>query len=183
MTLHQALPNILTISRIVVLPGIVVAFYLPGTLSQWLAGGLFAFAALTDFVDGYLARRWEVQSHLGRILDPIADKLLVAVTIVMLVAFGHAALIPALLILGREIFVSGLREFLAEVDVSVPVSKLAKAKTALQMGALFVLILGTGYPQGNVMEVAGNVCLWVAALLTLVTGYAYFRASLPHLDE
>lgn len=178
----KSLPNILTLSRIAVIPILVAAFYIDGKLSHWVAAGLFALASITDFFDGYLARMWKVQSSLGRFLDPIADKLLVAAAIVMLVRFDRVHIIPSLTILCREILVSGLREFLAGLRVSVPVSRLAKVKTAVQMAALFLLILG---PVGTGWEwagLAGNLTLWLAAILTIATGYAYLKAAAVHMS-
>jgi len=180
------IPNILTFIRILVIPILISSFFLEGVLSNWIAATLFIFASVTDFVDGYLARLLEAQSKLGRVLDPIADKLLVATAIIMLVHFGDHDLlitIPGIIILFREIFVSGLREFLAEINVSVPVSQLAKWKTGVQMTALSLMILGdkgTGIEFTNEIGRAGLI---IAALLTVITGVAYFRASLKHLKS
>ena len=145
---------------------------------------------MTDWLDGHVARRWSQQSELGRFLDPIADKLLVAATLLMLTAFGRlpaGALLPALVILCREILVSGLREYLAELRVGLPVSRLAKWKTAIQMTAIGFLIVGEAGPALLPVEQIGAVLLWAAALLTLVTGYDYLRAGLssyePGSDE
>jgi cardiolipin synthase len=182
----QNLPNILTILRILVIPILISSFFLEGVLSNWIAATLFIFASLTDFVDGYLARLLKAQSNLGRVLDPIADKLLVATAIVMLVHFGEGDLlitIPGIIILFREIFVSGLREFLAGINVSVPVSNLAKWKTGMQMGALSLMILGdkgTGIEFTNELGRAGLI---FAAFLTLITGFVYLRASSKHLKN
>src|SRR5216683_3670936 len=129
------LPNLLTLSRIAVIPLMVGTFYLPDIYSQWLACGLFAAAGLTDYLDGHFARRWQQQSEIGRFLDPIADKLLVSATLFMLTTFGRLsaqAVLPALVILCREILVSGLREYLAGLRVGMPVSRLAKWKTVIQ---------------------------------------------------
>ncbi len=129
----RALPNILTMSRILIIPILIASFYLEGRLSNWVAAGLFFVAGITDYFDGYLARAYSVQSKLGKFLDPIADKLLVAAAILMLIHFDRAHIVPALAIICREIMVSGLREFLAEIHISVPVSRLAKVKTGFQM--------------------------------------------------
>ena len=180
------LPNILTFARILVIPILILSFFLDGVLSNWIAATLFIFASVTDFVDGYLARLLSAQSNLGKVLDPIADKLLVATTIIMLVHFGDNDLlitIPGIIILFREIFVSGLREFLAEINVSVPVSQLAKWKTGVQMTALAIMILGdkgTGIEYTNEI---GRIGLVIAAILTVFTGFAYFKASLKHLKN
>ena len=134
--MFKSVPNILTVGRIIAIPGIVALFYLQTPMGQWLACGLFAIAALTDFLDGYLARAWSQQSAFGKFLDPIADKLLVSATLLLLTGFGQiygTTLLPAVVILCREIMVSGLREFLAGVNNKVPVSTLAKCKTTLQM--------------------------------------------------
>ncbi len=182
----KRLPNILTISRIVVIPILVISFYLPGKWSHWLAAGLFLLASVTDFLDGYLARAWKAQSKLGRFLDPIADKLLVVTAIVMLVSstkISGIEVIPAIAIVGREIFVSGLREFLAELQVSLPVSKLGKIKTAMQMAALFLLLLGTEGSGIVGTDIIGHIALWMAAVLTVISGYAYLRAGLVHMND
>ena len=177
------LPNLLTLSRIAVIPLVVGAFYLPGPWSEWIACGLFAAASITDWLDGHLARRWQQHSAFGRFLDPIADKLLVSIALMMLVAFGRLpmpTLFPALVILSREILVSGLREFLAELRVGVPVSRLAKWKTGIQMLAIGALLIGDAGPLP--LAATGQGLLWIAALLTLVTGYDYLRAGLRHMD-
>jgi cardiolipin synthase (CMP-forming) len=177
------LPNILTLSRIVVIPLLVASFYLPGALGYQLTAGLFLLAGITDFFDGYLARAWSIQSRLGQFLDPIADKLLVGATILMLVHFGRADIFPALAIICREIMVSGLREFLAELRISMPVSELAKVKTAVQMTAIFLLLLGSKGSSIGMVDIIGQIALWLAAALTLFTGYAYLRAGLKHMSE
>jgi cardiolipin synthase len=180
------LPNLLTFSRIAVIPLVVATFYLPTGYSQWLACVLFTAAGITDWLDGHFARRWKQQSELGRFLDPIADKLLVAAALFMLAAsdrISAAAIFPALVILSREILVSGLREYLAGLRVRVPVSKLAKWKTGLQMVAIGVLLVGDAGPDILPVRAIGETLLWIAALLTLVTGYDYLRAGLPHMTD
>lgn len=177
--------NLLTLFRIFVIPALVFSFYVKGASGHWLGLILFVTAAITDFFDGYVARRWDLVSPLGRFLDPIADKLLVATAIVMLVAAERIAgmdVLAALVILCREILVSGLREFLAELQVRVPVTKLAKAKTTIQMFALSFLILNDAAPWGLPMPLMGTICLWAAAALTLYTGYDYLRAGLKHME-
>ena len=180
--LLTSLPNLLTLSRILAIPIVVASFYVSGDYARWFACALFSAAGVTDWLDGHMARRWAQQSDLGRFLDPIADKLLVAATLFMLVAKGRLsaewALLPALVILCREILVSGLREYLAELRVGLPVSKLAKWKTAIQMVAIGVLIVGKAGPAFLPVVTVGEFLLWVAALLTLVTGYDYLRAGL-----
>ncbi|MBY0430886.1 MAG: CDP-diacylglycerol--glycerol-3-phosphate 3-phosphatidyltransferase [Rhodospirillales bacterium] len=182
-----SLPNLLTISRIVVIPLVIATFYMQGDSMRWVACWLFVVAAVTDFFDGYLARSWGQTSTLGRFLDPIADKLLVAAVLLMMAAFHRITeftVLPALVILLREILVSGLREFLAELRVGMPVSKLAKWKTAIQMTALPVLLVGEAgekmFPWLPVRMI-GEVGLWLAAALTLITGYDYLKAGLKHI--
>ena len=183
------IPNYLTYFRIAVIPMLVVAYYCKGDWGYWLAAGLFALASITDWLDGYAARIWQAQSNIGRFLDPIADKLLIATALMLLVghgridyADGRAMMIPAIAIVCREILVSGLREFLAGIHIGVPVSRLAKWKTAAQMMAIFLLLLGNGGPDWLHAGWLGNLLLWVAALLTLVTGYAYLKTGLKHMD-
>jgi cardiolipin synthase (CMP-forming) len=183
-----SLPNILTYGRLVAVPVVVAClFWSDVDAMRWTALGLFAAAAVTDFLDGYLARALAQQSVLGRMLDPIADKLLVAAVLFMLVAdhtIVRAAICAAIVILCREILVSGLREYLAELKVSVPVSKVAKWKTTLQLVALGFLIAG---PAGERVlpgtVTAGLVLLWLAALLTLYTGWDYLRAGLKYMGD
>jgi cardiolipin synthase (CMP-forming) len=178
------LPNILTLARILVIPVIVALFYIPGDAAPWAAFALFAAAGITDFFDGWLARRMGVTSAIGRFLDPIADKLLVAAILVMLVSRGDltpAGVIAALVILLREVLVAGLREHMAELRVGLPVSKLAKWKTTAQMAALGLLLLGPVAPASWPVLAVGEACLWLAALLTLVTGWDYLRTALRHM--
>ncbi|NDW06674.1 CDP-diacylglycerol--glycerol-3-phosphate 3-phosphatidyltransferase [Jiella pacifica] len=187
-----SLPNILTYARIVCVPLVVMCFFLEGQLrspdyARWTALGIFVAASITDYFDGYLARAWNQSSTIGRMLDPIADKLLVAAVLLLLAAEGSIAgwsLWAAIIILCREILVSGLREYLAELKVSVPVTRLAKWKTTMQMVSIAFLLAG---PAGDrfmpgITEV-GLVLLWVSALVTLYTGYDYFRAGLRHIDD
>ncbi len=182
-----SLPNILTYARIAAVPVVVGCIVAEDVSLRWLALGLYIVAAITDFVDGYLARAWGQQSALGRMLDPIADKLLVAACLLALTNDGTIdgwSLWAALVILSREILVSGLREFLAELRVSVPVTRLAKWKTTAQLVAVGFLLSG---PAGDrilpgVTDV-GLALLWVSALLTLYTGYDYFRAGLREVFE
>ena len=197
-TLPYSLPNLLTYGRIAAAPALAFSLYfLPGTAGHWLAFGIFVVAAVTDWLDGYLARAWDQQSSLGRLLDPIADKLLVGAALLMLVADQTIAglhVFAAIIILSREILVSGLREFLADLNAShlVHVTQLAKWKTAVQMVALAVLIAG---PAGDALFIGANsqaiadtpvhstglLLLWIAALLTLFTGYDYLVAGVRYL--
>ena len=182
------LPNILTYLRIAAVPAVVGLLIYGGETNRWIALGLFVAAAITDFFDGYLARIWQQQSSLGRMLDPIADKLLIASVLLAVTYTGQiygVHIWAAVIILCREILVSGLREFLAELRVSVPVTQMAKWKTTIQMVAIAFLIVG---PAGDkVIEhtsTVGLAFLWIAALATLYTGFDYFRAGVKHvIDE
>lgn len=179
-----SLPNLLTLSRIMVIPPIVALFFMEGEMPRWITLGLYAVACVTDFFDGYLARSMGQISRLGRFLDPVADKLLVASVIFMLVATGRISglvVLPALIILIREILVSGLREHLASISVGVPVSRLAKWKTMIQMFSLGFLIVHDASPAWIPSVWIGEIGVWIAALLTLITGYDYLRAGLDHL--
>lgn len=181
-----SLPNLLTLSRIGVIPIIIGLFYIPENWAAWLACALFALAGITDYFDGYLARSWAQESVIGRFLDPIADKLLVAATLFMLVAFDRVqgvSVLPAVVILLREVLVSGLREFLAGVDVGLPVSRLAKWKTTIQMVAIGFLIVGDTGPLSVPSAAIGITGLWLAGILTLVTGWDYLEASWKHMAE
>lgn len=184
-SISTSLPNILTYGRIVAVPVLAgVLFFGTGEFARWLAFAIFVAACLTDWLDGYLARIWEQQSNLGRMLDPIADKLLVGATLLMLVytgTIGGWAIWAGLIILSREILVSGLREFLAELNVKIHVTQLAKWKTAVQFVALAMLLVGPaaeGILPGT--TTAGVLLLWIAALLTLLTGYDYLKAGIRH---
>jgi cardiolipin synthase len=180
------LPNLLTLSRIVAIPLVILTFYLPAPVGPWAGCVLFAAAGITDWLDGQLARRWHQQSAWGRMLDPIADKLLVSTVLFMLAALERISpvtVFPALVILAREILVSGLREHLAMFQVPVPVSRLAKWKTGLQMVAIGVLLVGDAGPSTIPVRTIGELLLWMAAVLTLVTGYDYLRAGMTHLDD
>ena len=179
----SSIPNLLTLSRILVIPALIGTFWLDEPLKQWLALGLFVAAGITDFVDGYVARALGVQSKLGQFLDPVADKLLVASALFMLAAKGPLTgvhLIPGVVILCREMLVSGLREVLAEIKVGLPVSRLAKWKTTVQIVAIAFLLAGDAARGLYAVEI-GTFGLWIAAMLTLYTGYDYLRAALRHL--
>lgn len=181
--MQRSIPNMLTLLRIIIIPFLVWSFYIGGPLSHWIAATLFFIAGITDYFDGKLARAWKVESKMGQLLDPIADKLLVVTALMMLVYSDRADELAALIIICREIAISGLREFLAQTDVSVPVSKLAKVKTAAQMLAIFLLILGHGGTGEELTYFIGTVFLWIAATLTLITGYAYFKAGIQHITD
>ena len=179
------LPNILSFSRICVIPPLIALFYWDNPLAGWVACGLFTLAGITDFLDGYLARSMRQHSRFGRMLDHIADKLLVTSVILMLVAFDKAPVLAALVILCREFLVSGLREYLAEVSVGMPVSRLAKWKTVIQMFAIGFLLVGEAGPTFFVPLLTtvfvGETLLWIAVALTLYTGFGYMRAGMKHM--
>ena len=183
------LPNILTFSRIVAIPVLIVLLlFVDDPAGSWLAFSTYTYACVTDFFDGYLARAWRQQSVFGRFLDPIADKLLVASVLLALVGidrFSGLTVLPAAVILCREILVSGLREFLAEVQVGVPVSTLAKWKTTIQMLALGFLLVGPNGPDFGPLTTTeiGIYGLWGAAALTLITGFDYLVHGLRHIAE
>ena len=183
------LPNILTFSRIAAIPVLIALLLFVGDpTGSWLAFAAYTLACITDFFDGYLARAWHQQSALGRFLDPIADKLLVASVLLVLVGIDRISgltVLPAAVILCREILVSGLREFLAQVRVSVPVTTMAKWKTTIQMLALGFLLVGPSGPDFGPLTTTdiGVYGLWGAAVLTLVTGYDYLVAGLRYINE
>jgi CDP-diacylglycerol--glycerol-3-phosphate 3-phosphatidyltransferase len=215
------LPNILTVIRLLAAPGVAVMFlYFHRPWADWLALALFVSAAVTDWFDGYLARAWKQESKFGAMLDPIADKAMVVIALVIITGYSGMnpwLILPVTAILFREVFVSGLREFLGAKAGLLQVTKLAKWKTTAQMVAIAVLFLGTGLEhiegiarQGLTMEqyadlvsqgladpirscgtrgcssyatLVGLVLIWVAAMLTLVTGVDYFRKSLPFLKD
>ncbi len=185
------LPNLLTLSRILAVPILVFLLWRPDWWDYGITFVLYCMVGITDYFDGYLARAQGTVSRLGQFLDPIADKIMVVAVIAMLVSTRQPEavpiiwgfhIIPALVILLREITVSGLREFLAGLQVSVPVSALAKWKTALQMFALGALILAGAVPQWPWVHLVGLVTLWGAAALTVVTGWDYLRVGLRHMD-
>lgn len=193
MTPHRkshpfSLPNVLTYLRILAVPAIVALLFWPREDEmRWWALGFFVAAAITDYFDGYFARAWHQYSAIGRMLDPIADKLLVAAALLMLVADETVtswSLWAAIIILSREILVSGLREFLAELRVSVPVTQIAKWKTTAQLVAIGFLIAGPAgdavLPEGWTLQI-GLTLLWVAAGLTLYSGWDYFRSGIKHI--
>ena len=185
------LPNLLTLSRIFAVPILVFLLWRPTPVDYGITFILYCIVGITDYFDGYLARAQGLTSRLGQFLDPIADKIMVAAVIVMLIAsrkmsgepiIHGLAIIPALVILLREIFVSGLREYLAPLNVSMPVSKLAKWKTTLQLVSLGALILAGAFPAEDWVHQVGLGTLWAAAALTMVTGYDYLRIGIRHMD-
>ena len=184
----KKIPNILTIGRIIIVPFFVLAFYLPGFYGDLTACVLFVIASFTDFLDGMLARMMGEESKLGELLDPIADKIMVATALILLVMDGtikHYEVIAAIIILTREILISGLREFLAIGQIKLPVSNLAKLKTFLQMISISLLLTGaTGNKILNFQDynaqTIGIILLWLSAFLTLFTGYEYLRKGIDH---
>ena len=188
-----SLPNLLTLSRILAVPILVFLLWRPQPIDYAITFVLYCVVGVTDYLDGYLARAWNSISRLGQFLDPIADKIMVAAVLVMLISsrksnpvpeIAGLHIIPALVILLREIIVSGLREFLGPLNVSVPVSALAKWKTTLQLVAVGFLIAGkAGDAVLPVVTPIGLTLIWLSALLTLYTGWDYFRAGVRHLIE
>lgn len=172
------IPNYLTITRMLSIPVIVTSFYFEDSkLAHRLGGVIFILASLTDFFDGYFARKYNLISNFGKMFDPIADKVLVGCILLMLVKDGRADEIPCLLILAREFIVSGLREFLGQIQVSMPVTRLAKIKATIQMMAITMLLIGSVGSGIKQLDLIGDIFLWVAAILTLVSGYSYLKAS------
>ena len=183
------IPNILTIGRIIIVPFFVISFFLPGFYGEIIPFLLFILASFTDFLDGLLARLYEEESKLGELLDPIADKVIVSAALILLVMNGtiqNYEVIAAIIILTREILISGLREFLADVQVKIPVSSLAKGKTLIQMFSIAILLTGeTGNKIINFedydAQTIGIILLWLSAFLTLYTGYDYVRKGIEHI--
>ena len=182
------IPNYLTIGRIIIVPIFVISFYLPGFYGDIIPFSLFIIASFTDFLDGLLARMFKEESKLGELLDPIADKIIVAAALILLVMNGtikNYEVIAAIIILTREILISGLREFLAIGRIKLPVSTLAKYKTFLQMFSISILLTGeTGNKIINFQDynaqTIGIILLWLSAFLTLYTGYEYLRKGIDH---
>ena len=182
------IPNYLTIGRIIIVPIFVFTFYLPGFYGDILPFALFVIASFTDFLDGLLARIYKEESKLGELLDPIADKIIVATALLLLVmdqTIKNYEVIAAIIILTREILISGLREFLAKGKIKLPVSNLAKLKTVLQMVSIALLLSGD---TGNIIlnfqdynaQTVSIILLWLSAVLTLFTGYEYMRKGIDH---
>ena len=182
------IPNTLTIGRIVIVPIFILSFYLPGAMGDWIPFLLFVLASFTDFLDGLLARLYKEESKLGELLDPIADKIIVSSALVLLVMDGtiiNYEVIAGIIILIREILISGLREFLAKVQVAMPVNNLAKFKTFIQMFAIATLLTGESgnklinFGDYNTHSI-GIILLWLSAFLTLYTGYDYVKKGIDH---
>ena len=183
------IPNILTIGRIIIVPFFVISFFLPGFYGEIIPFLLFILASFTDFLDGLLARLYKEESKLGELLDPIADKIIVSTALILLVmneTIQNYEVIAAIIILTREILISGLREFLADVQIKIPVSGLAKGKTFIQMFSIAILLTGeTGNKIINFedynAQTVGIILLWLSAFLTLYTGYDYVRKGIEHV--
>ena len=183
------IPNILTIGRIIIVPFFVISFFLPGFYGEIIPFLLFILASFTDFLDGLLARLYKEESKLGELLDPIADKIIVSTALILLVmneTIQNYEVIAAIIILTREILISGLREFLADVHIKIPVSSLAKVKTFIQMFSIAILLTGeTGNKIINFedynAQTVGIILLWLSAFLTLYTGYDYVRKGIEHV--
>ena len=189
--MNLKIPNILTIGRIILVPIFVISFYLPGLLGDLIPFFIFVLASFTDYLDGVLARLFKEESKLGELLDPIADKIIVAAALVLLVmnqTIQNYEVVAAIIILTREILISGLREFLAKSKISMPVTDLAKYKTFIQMFAISILLTGE---SGNDLFNFGNynahslgiILLWLAAILTLYTGYDYVKKGIGHATD
>lgn len=180
------IPNMLTVFRIALIPLFVIVFYLPVPWSNMVSAGIFVFAAMTDWLDGYLARKLDQQTPFGAFLDPVADKLMVVIALVLLVEQQDSVwfTIPSLIIVGREILVSALREWMAEIGkrTSVAVSYVGKVKTAAQMLSI-VMLLGIAPEGGSTYLGAGYVIYYIAAALTLWSAWIYLRAAWPDLTE
>lgn len=177
-------PNAITLFRLAVIPTIIILFFIPSVIARWAIVVFYTAACISDFFDGYLARKLNQYSDFGKLFDPIADKILVATSLILLVAIDRLqgfTLIPTLIILSREILVSGLREFLATYQLSIPVTYLAKWKTTAQMFAIGFLLGSHAIPEWDWTLWVGLILLWVAAILTLVTGYHYFKQGLWHV--
>ena len=185
------IPNILTIGRIILVPILIGTFYLPGALGDWIPFFIFGLACFTDFLDGLLARLYREESKLGELLDPVADKIIVGTALILLVmddTIRDYEVIAAIIIMIREILISGLREFLAKVQVAMPVTKLAKFKTFIQMLSIAILLSGE---SGNKIvnfgdydaHTIGIILLWLSAFLTLYTGYDYVKKGIDHASS
>jgi len=173
--LRAKIPNYLTLLRVLLIPFLILSFYLEDGV-RYITASIFVIAAITDFFDGYLSRKWNVQSKFGALMDPIADKLIVATALILIVASDNSNLVAAVGIMCREIFISGLREFTAKSEVDIPVTNLAKWKTALQMFSIILLLAATG-AIGSPVYYVGSVCLWLAFIITFYTGFLYYKAA------
>ena len=184
----KTLPNLLTMMRIVMIPIIVITLYHnQEDLYYFIASIAFCSAGFTDFIDGYLARKWQVQSNLGKFLDPIADKLIIITTLIMLIhtnMIHHSSIFPSLAIICREILISGIREFMGNMNIEIPVTYMAKIKTTVQIIAINLLILsGCNILLPLHLQIFGEIALWIAAILTVYSGYNYLKVPIQHFKN
>lgn len=185
------LPNCLTLSRIIIIPLVAVLVMVHKPVTDLLACILFIVAGITDYLDGKLARAWQQLSDFGKMFDPIADKLLVGIILIVMAGYDrlpYGGLIPAMIILAREILVSGLREYLSSFEISLPVTKLAKWKTTFQMVAIGFLLAGDSSAELlNInwfpVNVIGSILLWIAAILTIITGWGYIHTGIRFINK
>jgi len=181
------IPNYLTTFRIILIPIIVMSFYLDDDLKygQRIGAITFLFASITDFLDGFLARKYNLVSNFGIMFDQISDKVLIGSVLLMLVKFHKVDEVPCILIITREFVVAGCREFLSKIGVATPVMRLAKIKTCTQMIAITILLFASVTEDSSIkllLGLIGNICLWCATILTLITGYSYFKISIKHIS-
>ncbi len=181
MITRNNIPNFFTLTRIFLIPILVGSFYLGGIWTKYVATCIFVFASITDYIDGKLARTLNAQTSFGRMLDPIADKMVIITTLVMLVDQKIAPILPILAIICREIFVSGMREYLATKSITIKVNFLGKIKTTLQIIAIILLLLGSEGTNIIYAQYIGKIVLWVAAILTIISGYVYLREGFKHV--
>jgi len=172
------IPNILTVARMALIPVLIATFYCDGVIAHYVATGIFIFASLTDYMDGSIAKKFGWQSRFGKIFDPIADKMLVVSTLVMLVDKCDVPILPILAILCREVFISGVREYLAAEEMPMQVNNLGKVKTVIQMVAITILLLGRGGARFEYAHQIGVVAIYIAAVMTLISGYVYVRSGI-----
>lgn len=187
--IKRILPNLLTILRILIIPVIVISLYYHNDdyINYVIALIAFSTASITDFIDGYLARIWNTQSEVGKFLDPIADKLIISTSIIMLIYTGkiHGVnIFPSLAIISREILISGIREFMGNMNINIPVTFIAKIKTTLQMLAITLIILSNcNVFMSTQLDIMGEIMLWSAAILTVCSSYKYFKVLLKNLNS
>ncbi len=179
--MNKSLPNILTLARIALIPLLIVAMAFSNDYGYIISFLIFVAAGVTDWLDGYLARSLNAQSDFGRMMDPVADKLIVATALVILAEQNRVDALPAVAIICREILVSGLREYLADMKIKLPVTRLAKWKTAIQVTAISTLLLAPAMPLQEFFLQLADISIWIAALLTLITGYAYLREGIRNV--
>lgn len=178
------IPNALTVLRVLLIPVLASCFYIQTELTRWVAVAIFIFACLTDYLDGYIARTYHQMTKFGQILDPIADKLLVASTLLLMAGFDKMSkwgLIPSIIILCREMLISGFREFLSDLRVKLPVTNLAKFKTAIQMLAITLLLICDLFQDKTLLAWLGEVMLWFASTLSIITGLTYYRETMKYV--